>query len=93
MITFKNFLLLEQELSFSKESMEKTINDIVKKKDSSILLRWIGLAGGKEKLLTLLTNLSRNFDVELPKKFLNMLDIASKEWRAIPRRRNVKIYS
>ena len=84
--------LLEKELSFSKESMQGTIDDIVKLNDTSTLLKWLGLAGGKEKLLSLLKKLASNFDVELTKKFLKLLDQASKEWRAVPRNKYVKVY-
>ena len=90
---FKDYLIFEAEgLSYSKDSIESTIKDIVEKKDEKKLHRWIGLAGGKEKLLSLLKNLSKSFSASIPDEFYKMLDKVSKDWRAVPRNHQVKIY-
>ena len=88
---FKDFILFEG-LSYSKESIESTIKDIVEKKDEKKLHRWVGLAGGKEKLLQLIRNLSKSFSATIPNEFFKMLDKVSKDWRAVPRPKGVKIY-
>lgn len=71
-------------LVFSKENIEKTIDDIVDSKDTKDLLRWLGLAGGKRKLLDLLSGVTKNYQVSIPDEFFSLLDEASKEWQAVP---------
>lgn len=87
------FLFLENAgISYSKESLETTIKDIIKNKDEKSLLRWIGLAGGKEKLMRMINNLSSSFKASIPAEFYKLVDKVSKDWRAIPRNRNIKVY-
>lgn len=81
-----------EEFTVSKENLQKTVSEIVKSKSTKDLVRWIGLAGGKERLLGILKNLSKSFKVEYPDEFFNLIDQASKEWRTAPSSHYLKRY-
>ena len=80
----------EEGLLFSKENLQKTIDEVVESGSTKEPLRWIGLAGGKDKLLKLLSNLTKSYKVEIPDEFFDIIDEASKEWQAIPEGSMVK---
>lgn len=90
---FNTFILFEEEgIKYNKESIESTINDIVANHDEKKLYRWVALAGGREKLMKLLGNLQHSFNVTVPEEFYTILDKVSKDWRASPRNKMIKVY-
>lgn len=74
----------KEDLIVSKETLSNTINEIVESGSTKELLKWIGLAGGKKKLEDILGAFAETYEVDFPDAFFDLLDEASKEWRAVP---------
>lgn len=75
---------------YNKESILKSINNIIQTRDIGQLFSWLNLAGGKGKLLNIVNNLSKSFNTDIPDEFYNLLDEASKDWNKIPENKYIK---
>lgn len=72
---------------FSKDTLQTTIDDIVEKKDTKEIFRWLSLSGGKEKLSRLIKNLASAYTAKIPDEFWNLLNETSKEYNTVPESR------
>jgi hypothetical protein len=76
------------EMSFSKEELQNSLSKL----DVNTASRWIALAGGHQKLHSLVTKLASVYNIDIPDSAHETMKIASKGWRKARGSHLVKYY-
>ena len=75
-------------ISYSEESLKKSLDEL----DPDTALQWIGQAGGKVNLLSLLKKLTTNFDITMPQKAMDAINEGYRRWKDVPTSRAKKSF-